>query len=211
MCFTWFYGCSFQTECKTEVADIMFLLDGSGSISNDQFQSMLTFMVSLINDTDVGPSRVRIGAIMYANNPKLLFTLPEHTSKTALRSALSALKHPGGSTYTSKAVQFSKIYFGKEHGGRREDGVPQILMVITDGKATDAIALPRTSRDVLDAGINVYAIGVAGAIRSELETMTGNKSTVYYVDNYASLHGIKKNLSQAICNISKPGTPIFLC
>ncbi|XP_048881519.1 collagen alpha-6(VI) chain-like [Brienomyrus brachyistius] len=196
--------CEKEPECKTEVADIMFLMDGSGSISVGQFQSMLTFMVSLINDTDVGLNRVRIGAIMYANNPQLLFTLTQHTSKTAVRSALAALRHPGGSTYTSKALQFSKIYFGKEHGGRRDDGVPQILMVITDGQATDAIALPRVSKDVLDAGINVYAIGVAGAIASELETMTGNKNKVYYVDNYDSLHGIKKTLSQAICNVSKP-------
>nr|XP_023691822.1 collagen alpha-6(VI) chain-like [Paramormyrops kingsleyae] len=193
-----------KTECKTEVADIMFLIDGSSSISDVQFQSMLTFMVSLINDTDVGPNRVRIGAIRYANDPKLLFNMTKHTSKTAVRSALSVLTNSRGNTYTSKALQFSKIYFGKEHGGRRDEGVPQILMVITDGRATDAVALPVASRGVLDAGINVYAIGVAGAIKSELETMTGNESKVYYVNKYDSLPGIKKTLSQAICNISKP-------
>uniref|UniRef100_A0A3B3RH22 VWFA domain-containing protein n=1 Tax=Paramormyrops kingsleyae TaxID=1676925 RepID=A0A3B3RH22_9TELE len=147
------------------IADIMFLIDSSGSIDPEDYNKMKAFMVSIVNKSDIGQDKVNLGVVQYSDRPELIFDQKTFYDKASITTAINQMTQLGSGTLTGA---FSKIYFGKEHGGRRDEGVPQILMVITDGRATDAVALPVASRGVLDAGINVYAIGVAGSPNSSI-------------------------------------------
>ncbi|KAJ8288244.1 hypothetical protein COCON_G00009030 [Conger conger] len=197
--------CHPEADCKkTEVADMIFLVDGSSSIKPEEFKSMKKFMTSMVNNTNVGESRTRFGTILYSDTPKSSFTLNEYYTKREVRTAIANLEPPGGSTYTALGLQYSLAFFDPQHGGRGAEKIPQILMVITDGEATDAVALPVWSRAMREKGIKIYGVGVGGADKKELEVMTGDPKKVFYVDSYQALEALYKNLSNVLCVETKP-------
>ncbi|XP_031610902.1 collagen alpha-6(VI) chain isoform X2 [Oreochromis aureus] len=198
--------CDPERECKkTERADIIFLVDGSTSITLKKFQSMLKFMQSMVNQTTVGKDLTRFGVILYSNEPKSIFTLNQFSSKQEVSKAIMALKSPYGDTYTGKALNYALQFFDAKYGGRAELQVPQILMVITDGDATDPYSLNEPSVALRNKGVTVFSIGVEGANKTQLEVMAGHdKSRVFYVDNFDALEKLYKNITQVLCNSTKP-------
>ncbi|XP_029928332.1 collagen alpha-6(VI) chain-like [Myripristis murdjan] len=198
--------CDPGRDCKkTEVADIIFLVDGSTSITLNKFRSMLKFMESMVNQTIVGEKLTRFGVILFSNDPKSMFTLNKYYSKREILQAIAALKSPYGKTYTGKALEYSLQFFGAQHGGRVAQKVPQILMVITDGNATDRNNLVGPSEALRDNGVSVISIGVKGAKRDQLEIMAGgDTSRVFYVDNFNVLETLYQNITPVLCNITKP-------
>uniref|UniRef100_A0A3Q3Q7B3 VWFA domain-containing protein n=1 Tax=Monopterus albus TaxID=43700 RepID=A0A3Q3Q7B3_MONAL len=164
-------------DCKkTERADIIFLVDGSTSINETEFQSMQKFMMSVVNKSMVGKNLTNFGVILYSNEPKSVFSLNAYDSK-------------------QKVLQF----FSAEHGGRKAFKVPQILMVITDGDATDYRDLKPSSDALRAKGVTVFSIGVKDAVREQLNTMAGgDTSKVFYVDDFKALETLYKNISSNV-------------
>ncbi|XP_017333441.2 collagen alpha-6(VI) chain isoform X1 [Ictalurus punctatus] len=197
--------CTSVDDCqKSQVADVVFLVDDSSSITHDGFNSMKFFMNSVVNTTQVGKDSVRFGTILYSDTPQTKFPLNQYYSKREVRDAISNLKHLGGNTYTAKALLYSLDYFSGANGGRGAKGVPQMLFVITDGEATDSYDLPEAANKLQKYGVNVYGIGVANAKTSELETITKDKNKVFLVDDFEALKALQQNISSVICNNTKP-------
>ncbi|KAM4736112.1 collagen alpha-6(VI) chain-like isoform 2-T3 [Anableps anableps] len=196
--------CDPYRDCKKiEKADIMFLVDGSASIGQS-FRSMQLFMESVVNRTIVSRDSTRFGAILYSDEPEMKFTLKSYNSRAAVNNAIKALVLLNANTYTSKALNYSLQYFSEKHGGRRRLGVPQVLMVITDGNAHDHEYLKRDSDALRENGITVLSIGVKNAEMDQLLTMAGNNpSNVFFVDNFDKLETLYKQMSGVICNITK--------
>ncbi|XP_029361069.1 collagen alpha-6(VI) chain-like isoform X1 [Echeneis naucrates] len=195
-----------EQDCKkTERADIIFLVDGSTSISQTDFGSMQIFMKSFVEKATVGKDQTRFGVILYATTPASYFVLKDFESKRDVLTAISNITAPAGDTYTSAALKFSSQYFGAVHGGRKALKVPQILMVITDGEATDPHDLKPASDKLREDGVTVFSIGVKGAKMEELKTMAGgDTSKVFYVDDFVALETLHKNISSVLCNSTKP-------
>lgn len=181
-------------------------MDGSVSITDTYFASMQKFMSSLVQQSTVGSDLTRFGVILYATEAAVSFTLNQYSNKRDVLQAISALKAPQGNTYTGKALAYSREYFMEQHGGRAALLVPQILMVITDGDATDRNSLVEPSQALKKEGVTVFSIGVEGANKTQLEIMAaGDSSKVFYVDKFDVLKDLHKNISQALCNSTKPG------
>uniref|UniRef100_A0A8P4KD98 Collagen type VI alpha 6 chain n=1 Tax=Dicentrarchus labrax TaxID=13489 RepID=A0A8P4KD98_DICLA len=197
--------CDPERDCKkTEKADIIFLVDGSTSITLSKFRSMQKFMESMVNQTTVGKDLTRFGVILYSTNANSIFSLNTYNSKREVVNAISALKSPFGDTYTGRALAYSLEYFSENHGGRAALQVPQILMVITDGDATDRNNLAAPSLALRDKGISIFSIGVEGANKTQLEIMSGHDaSKVFYVDNFDALETLYKNITHVLCNTTK--------
>ncbi|XP_034057186.1 collagen alpha-6(VI) chain isoform X2 [Gymnodraco acuticeps] len=196
--------CSADTDCKkTEQADIIFLVDGSTSITLEKFRSMQKFMSSMVNETTVGKDLTRFGVILYSTNPSSVFTLKQYSSKREVLRAIQELKSPYGDTYTGKALEYSLPFFNKDNGGRADLNVPQILMVITDADATNRHSLVAPSVSLREHEISVFSIGVEGANKTQLEIMAGHDSSkVFYVDNFKALETLYKNITQVLCNFT---------
>lgn len=189
------------------------MVDGSTSITLEKFRNMQKFMASMVNQTTVGKDLTRFGVILYSNDPNSIFDLKQYNSKREVLKAISALKSPFGDTYTGKALKYSLDFFNEAHGGRAALQVPQILVVITDGDATDRNNLVAPSEALQDKGITVFSIGVEGANRTQLEIMAGHDtSRVFYVDNFDALETLYKNITHVLCDTTKPGkTQKHLC
>ncbi|KAF1388523.1 hypothetical protein PFLUV_G00091150 [Perca fluviatilis] len=194
-----------QKNCTINKADIIFLVDSSTSINEIQYGSMQIFMESIVNQTTVGKDMTRFGLISYATETQPHFSLHDYDSKLKVLAAIPKQKPTEGNTYTGEALQFSLEYFNAAHGGRKAFNVPQILMVITDGEATNPDILKEHSDALRANGIVVISVGVKEAKLDQLETMAGgDKSKVFFVDNFKALETLYKKMSSTFCNSTKP-------
>uniref|UniRef100_A0A8D0V7I5 Collagen type VI alpha 6 chain n=1 Tax=Sus scrofa TaxID=9823 RepID=A0A8D0V7I5_PIG len=196
--------CSPREECKRiEVLDVVFVIDSSGSIDHDEYNIMKDFMIGLVKKADVGKNQVRFGALKYAKNPEVLFYLDRLGTKWEVISELQNDQPIGGDTYTAKALDFSDHMFTEDRGSRLHQGVPQVLIVITDGKSHDADELNATAKALRDKGILVLAVGIEGANVEELLAMAGSSDKYFFVETFGGLKGIFSDVSTSVCNSSK--------
>ncbi|KAG8516244.1 Collagen alpha-6(VI) chain [Galemys pyrenaicus] len=201
--------CSPREECKRiEVLDVVFVIDSSGSIDHDEYSIMKDFMIDLVKKADVGKNQVRFGALKYSDNPEVLFYLDNLDTKWEVISVLQNDHPKGGNTYTARALDFSDHMFTEERGSRLHKGVPQVLIVLTDGESHDADALNVTAKALRDKGILVLAVGIAGANPVELLAMAGSRDRYYFVETFGGLKGIFSDVSASVCNSSKVGCEI---
>ncbi|XP_060036883.1 collagen alpha-6(VI) chain [Erinaceus europaeus] len=196
--------CSPREECKRfEVLDIVFVIDSSGSIDHNEYNIMKDFMTDLVKKADVGKNQVRFGALKYADDPEVLFYLDNLDTKWEVISKLQNDQPMGGSTYTAEALSFSDHMFTEARGSRLHQGVPQVLIVITDGESHDKEKLNATAKALRDKGILVLAVGIAGANQEELLAMAGSSDKYFFVETFGGLKGIFSNVSASVCNSSK--------
>ncbi|XP_060706238.1 collagen alpha-6(VI) chain [Hemiscyllium ocellatum] len=203
-----FEVCSPFEECKRiEVADIVFVLDGSDSINAVQFDGMKNFLMAVVNRSEVDYNNVRFGAIVYGNNPQTVFRLDDFTSKAEIRNAVRELqKETQGSRYTVKALKHAKELLTKEKGGRGESTskVPQFIILITDGKVADSEDIQSIANKLKRDHVEVYAIGIAGADKEELVSITQLADNYYSAPDFGYLPQLSPIISQLLCNETKP-------
>ncbi|KAM5156748.1 collagen alpha-4(VI) chain-like [Mantella aurantiaca] len=197
-----------KTVCKeANIADIVFIVDGSWSIGTENFKSMQNFLYTLINGFDVGQDKIRIGLIQYSDEPRTEFYLNSYDDKDDILQYVRALKYKGGGTKTGESLQFMMDnHFTESAGGRANNGVPQIAVVITDGQSQDNIREP--AKKVKEAGITLYAIGIKDALLTELNEIASDpdEKHVYNVADFTALQGISQNMLQVLCTTVEEAT-----
>ncbi|XP_068092359.1 collagen alpha-4(VI) chain-like [Hyperolius riggenbachi] len=197
-----------KTVCKeANIADIVFIVDGSWSIGIENFKTMQTFLYTLINGFEVGQDKIRIGLVQYSDTPRTEFYLNTHDKKDDILQYVQTLPYKGGGTKTGESLQFMlDNLFTESAGARDKDGVPQIAVVITDGQSQDNIK--ESSKRVKDAGITLYAIGIKDALLTELNEIASDpdEKYVYNVADFTALQGISQNMLQVLCTTVEEAT-----
>lgn len=171
---------------------------------------MIHLMSHVVGKSVVGEKRVRFGAITYSNSPQSEFTLKEYTSQADVLRAISNLRSSGGRRNTARALDYALSCFDITHGGRRTQKVPQVLILITDGKVNDLSGLDTWLKSLANSEVNFFAIGTEDADEVQLREMAGEKGRVHYADTYLGLHGLQKIISRELCNLTKPSKFNFL-
>ncbi|XP_060541857.1 collagen alpha-6(VI) chain-like [Pantherophis guttatus] len=197
--------CSPYNECKRiNRLDLVFVIDSSSSIGETNYTLMNNFIIGIVNKSDVGKDHVQFGAVKYSNNPEIMFKLNTYNKRSDIIKFIQDNTLLKGDTYTAKALQLSKGLLTKENGSRIHQGVPQVLMVITDGESHDKAILDSTSNELRKKGTIIYAIGIKDANREELEIMAGSKDYWFYMPSFEGLESITTNLSNQLCIDSRP-------
>ena len=117
-------------SCKTKL-DIGIVLDGSGSISQNEFNSYKSFIVELIEQFGVSDSATRVGLVSFSDKANLVFPLGRLIAFSQLQRELAKLSQPGGSSRLDLGMQIATSMFGSKNGGR--PGIPKVLFLVTDG------------------------------------------------------------------------------
>ncbi|KAJ7322545.1 hypothetical protein JRQ81_018832 [Phrynocephalus forsythii] len=177
-------------ECKkVGLMDIVFVIDSSGSIGYN-YGSMKDFMIDIVNKSDVGKDRVQFGAVKYSADPQILFYLNTFSDKSAITEIIQGDVLLGHTTYTARALRHAETLFTEKHGSRKDRGVPQVLMVITDGESHDKDKLDEVSTRLRSSRITIFPIGIKGAKHEELMIMAGKGNKYFYVDEFDGLKNL---------------------
>ncbi|CAM2105657.1 unnamed protein product [Caretta caretta] len=82
-------------DAKVPAADIVFLVDESSRIGLRNFQLTRTFLLKIVNALDIGPNNIRVGLVLYSDEPRLEFTLDTFEDKSDILNYLTKLPYRG--------------------------------------------------------------------------------------------------------------------
>lgn len=179
------------------MADIVFLVDGSWSIGTENFEQIRRFLSTLVSSFDVSPDHVRIGLVQYSSDSRTEFLLRTFQNKEDVLRSITKLPYKGGGTMTGKGLDFLlNQHFVEAAGSRASSSVPQIAVVITDGKSQDEV---KTYAEKLQRrGIILYAIGIRDADTTQLKEIAESRH-VYSVSDFSALQDISQSIVQTLC------------
>uniref|UniRef100_A0A8I3QNL7 Collagen type VI alpha 3 chain n=1 Tax=Canis lupus familiaris TaxID=9615 RepID=A0A8I3QNL7_CANLF len=182
---------------ESDAADIIFLIDSSDSVKPDDIAYIRDFVIKIVRRLNIGPNKVRIGAVQFSNEVFPVFYLKTHKSQASVINALRQLRHRGGSPLnTGKALEFvARNLFVKSAGSRIEDGVPQHLVLFLGGKSQDDTS--RFSQVISSSGIVSLGVGNRNIDRAELQTITNNPRLVFTVREFRELPNIEDRVMHA--------------
>nr|XP_033802845.1 integrin alpha-L [Geotrypetes seraphini] len=171
-------------ECVKRNVDMVFLFDGSGSMSSDQFNGILGFMTNVMEGLQ--NSSVKFAAVQFSKNVNTEFSFKDYQLLKDPRKLLSNVTQMKSLTYTFKGIQHVMNNSFTEKEGARNDAT-QIMIIITDGDASDGtIVYNPNPVDVAESrGIVRYIIGVGNNFDS--------KNVTAYLARFAS-HPVEKHV-----------------
>lgn len=181
---------------KPKAADIVFLIDGSINLGRVNFKVVMTFVSDLIDTFWMERDNIRIGLAHYAADVTDVFYLNTYKNKDDIINAITQTEYKGGREIrTGNAIRHvQREHFVKEKGSRKDEGIPQILMVINGGRSRDdgqsaALALK-------DTGVRIYAVGI-GDFEEELNNLGSEATTVARASTYQELSELTEQILQA--------------
>lgn len=182
------------------MADIVFIVDESGSIGTPNFLLVRSFLHSLVNGMEIGTNRVRVGIVTYNDEPRSQVYLNTFDDKSELLSFINILPYKGGGTNTGLALDYARQkLFISQNGSRKDRAVQQVAVVITDGKSQDNVST--AAADLRRAGVTVYAVGVKDADKGELRQLASHPTDkhTFIVDSFPKLKTLEMSLQRILC------------
>ena len=148
------------------------------------------FIKKFAEKNDLSVSGLHIGIVLFSSSFTVEIKLTDFYDVDSFKQAVQNLPQEGSITRIGSALKtaYDKL-FTKEYGAR--ENVPQILILLTDGKQTrryNYIEPSIPAKSLLNAGVLIKAVGVGSyADRQELETIAGSDKEVFMVKNFLSL------------------------
>lgn len=196
------------------VADIVFVLDESGSIDSTSFNQMKQFASQLAQGLMTGAGGARIGLAMFdglSGSPappgraRTIFNLSDNT--TSVLNGINSVVQARGFTCIGCGIQQGRAIFAAS-APRPE--ATQFMIVLTDGQnnrtsvgtQNPAVNLAAVVNDAKAAGIKLLAIGVTSNVaETEIELIASDipgVQTAFFTPDFASLTQIIGQLTAAI-------------
>ncbi|XP_019733544.1 cochlin [Hippocampus comes] len=174
--------------------NIGFLIDGSSSVGDPNFRTVLDFLVAVASKFDISDVGAHVGAVQFTYDQRLEFGLRQHASKDGVLAALRAIPYMSGGTATGSAIAYAaENLFRPTAAGRN------FLIVVTDGQSYDNVGGPAlTARN---QGIGIFSVGVAWAPMDDLRAMASEPKDehVFFSRHFGGLEDLVDDLVRAIC------------
>ncbi|NXX37720.1 VWA2 protein, partial [Tricholaema leucomelas] len=192
-------------QCSASL-DVLFVLDGSYSIGKGSFERSKHFAGKLCDAFDIHPDRVRVGMIQFSSTPRLEFSLDSYLTKQDLKERIKRVVFRGGSTETGRAL---KYILCKGFPGGRNSSVPEVLIIISDGKSQDSTAVP--AMQVKERHIVVFAVGIKFPRWEELDVLASEPTEQHVLfagDANDAANGLCSTLTASVCSTTAPGCKV---
>ncbi|KAM8987280.1 integrin alpha-L [Ara ararauna] len=189
--------------CLQGLVDLVFLFDGSKSMNSEQFGTIRDFMVEVMEKLQ--NSSIHFGAVQFSTEVQPQFTLAEYVARPRPRELLRGLRQLGHLTDTFRAIAYVTNWIFTPAAGARP-GARRVLIIITDGDATDVDQ--GSVKEAEENDIIRYVIGVGNNFNSPdtrlyLSQFASQPSTEYVkvLDSFEKLRGLFHELQAKIYGI----------
>jgi len=184
--------------------DLIFLLDGSGSMGKKGFDQSRMFLKKVTKHLplDQGNVSTQVAIVQFSDVGKESVEIPLADGITLdnVEDAVNAMKWHGTLTHDPMTHTGEAIEYVLDHVlPTSVAGIPHMLALITDGVANgkkDPVAVAAKARE---KGIEIVAIGVGLYDYDELVKVTGDKSKVLAVKSPSELLSIVKETAEVVC------------
>ena len=182
--------------------DVVFVIDTSGSIGFSNFQLIREFTANITTELISSSPNSAVGVILFASSAYVHFNLRTYTTLNALLSAIYNLPYSSGGTDTDEALRLLLTTAQNGVLGLRNDS-SKVAIVITDGHSSNHYATLSAAAALHASNIfDVYAVGVGGADRNELEAIASSPEFVFFTSSFdnTGLQQLLDKLLQQLCN-----------
>ncbi|XP_072205566.1 integrin alpha-X-like, partial [Excalfactoria chinensis] len=204
-CFLLFSSRSLQTtprDCPTSASDIVFLVDGSGSVAQFDFQRMKIFIIEIIRR--FRGTNTRFAVVQFSTSVRLHLSFADfdRLAPPELERRVMSVEQLSALTATATAI---RTVLSQVFPLSRPDA-HKVLLVVTDGqKYGDALSYDDVIPQADAERVLRYAIGVGSAFKdpkaeAELQLIASKppQAHVFRVDNFEALRGIQEQLQEKI-------------
>jgi hypothetical protein len=187
---------------ETHLADVIFVLDSSASITDADYTDQLQFVAQVTANFQLGPDNVRFGALVFSQDTQKLFDLKDYSSHSELQSAILGAAHLKRGTDTAKALNFvsDQDMFGTKAGGRYNS--TKILIIMTDGRSNSMEETVQAADRLKTDGVKFISIGIGSDIYlDELQQLAGDNGSLFTVAGFSALQEIKDKVTIRTCQL----------
>lgn len=190
-------GVSCQLNCR-QIADVVFLIDGSGSYGSANFQKQLDFIRQSVNSMNVNAGGNRVSAYTFSTTAKANFHLDDFHTKQEILDGLS-MYYPAGTTNLAAGLAGAL----NEFNTRPRSNVAKIVVVLTDGPADNIADATTQARLLRQAGVSIIVVAVGPqASYTQLASIVTFPASlnILNVSTYDSFSTATNSLQAALCN-----------
>ncbi|ELT89682.1 hypothetical protein CAPTEDRAFT_104247, partial [Capitella teleta] len=120
-------------------ADIVFIVDSSGSIQEENFNRMKSFLSGLAGELDIDKGVIRFGVLQFSTDVELEFNMNDYTARADIQSHIQGMPYIRGTTNTAEAIKYADTTMFTKNNGDRSTA-ENIIVVMTDGGSNDKLA-----------------------------------------------------------------------
>ncbi|XP_035305530.1 matrilin-2 isoform X4 [Cricetulus griseus] len=188
-------------RCTEGPIDLVFVIDGSKSLGEDNFEIVKHFVTGIIDSLAVSPKAARVGLLQYSTQVHTEFSLRDFSSAKDMKKAVAHMKYMGKGSMTGLALKhmFERSFTQVEGARPLSTRVPRVAIVFTDGRAQDDVS--EWASKAKATGITMYAVGVGKAIEEELQEIASEPTGkhLFYAEDFSTMGEISGKLKQGIC------------
>ncbi|XP_047198474.1 collagen alpha-3(VI) chain isoform X2 [Hippoglossus stenolepis] len=190
-----------HAESQGPRKDIVFLVDGSDGVGRD-FPIIQEFIRRVVESLNVGENKIRIGVIQYGDSAQADMYLNSHTTKQGVLNAVTEMRHRGGRQRNlGQGLQFvNQDVLTAARGSRKQEGVPQFVIVVSSGPATDDIS--RAATTLKQSRVLPFSIGTRDVNPTELRVVSYVPNFAFTVDDLPGLYTVQENLINTLTEMS---------
>lgn len=173
--------------------DVVFLLDGS-DYSEQNFPDIIDFVQRITMHLNTDANRDRVAVAQYSDTAEINFNLSRYSRQNDILEAIRGLRHKGGYAHNiGAALQYVKDHaYTPISGSRLQQGVPQILILLSGGRSGDDIRTP--VRMMKETGVILVAIGTTDSDTLELQTISHEPNHALSVTDYGELPSVQEDV-----------------
>jgi hypothetical protein len=182
-------------------ADIMLVLDESGSINSQDFGREKSFALDVINNVMTTPGGARVGLVQFSGDARL--TMPFQDNRQAALNGVNSMFQRGGATCIGCGIDLARQRFAQQPRPQ----ATKFMIVLTDGvNNVNVNTFQNVVNNAKAAGIKLLAVGVGQVDQNQIEFIASdipNVRTSFLINNFSELPTILNQLTAAI---SSPGS-----
>ncbi|OWF38639.1 Collagen alpha-6(VI) chain [Mizuhopecten yessoensis] len=190
--------------CKTSQADVVFILDSSGSEGQNNFQKELQFVSNFVNNVQIGPQNIQVGLVTFSDIVKNEFYLNSFNNKLDIMTKLQNVSYRGSTTYTELGLQYARQFqFTSRHGAR--PNATKIAVVLTDGQSHSRPATLSEASRLKQIGVKIISVGIGTQVsQEEINGIASDSNHAFTVATFDALHTIQSELENTACGGTIP-------
>ncbi|XP_050928851.1 collagen alpha-3(VI) chain [Lates calcarifer] len=181
--------------------DIVFLVDGSDGVGRE-FPIIQEFIRRVVESLNVGENKIQIAVVQYGDSAQADMYLNSHTTKEGVLNAVRGMRQRGGRQRNlGQALRFvSQDVLTAGRGSRKQEGVPQFVIVISSGSSTDDIS--RAASSLKQSRVLPFSIGTRDVNPTELRLVSYVPNFAFTVDDLPGLYTVQENLINTLTELS---------